>query len=74
MSVALRQAWKEEKEMAKIEKRLCDSVIVKLGQHESKNPRLAITQSEKASSKSLKKKTKKADYIRFVAGKKTCGC
>jgi len=65
MSLALRKAWKEEKGMAKIEKRLCDSVIVRLGQHESKTLEFGNYAVRKGTIE-IAEETEKAIYIRFV--------
>ena len=64
-STHIRQAWKEEKEMVKIEKRLCDSVIIKLGEHESKTLEFGNYAVRKGTIE-ITKETEKAIYIRFV--------
>ena len=71
LALALRIAWKEErgkkeeKEMAKIEKRLYDSVIVRLGQHESKTLEFGNYAVRKGIIE-IAEETEKAIYIRFV--------
>ena len=64
-STHIRQAWKEEKEVGKIEKRLCDSVIIKLGEHESKTLEFGNYAVRKGTIE-ITKETEKAIYIRFV--------